>query len=219
MKRRDFSKNLLLGTLTVGGLPQALSSAWAQNAPSEGVHYRRIEPAQPTIAAGKVEVLEFFSYACPHCFEFEHLLAPWAARLPADVVFRRVPVSFLPNAENFQRAYYALESLGWLDKVHPRIFSAVHVDKKRLSKPEELAEVVSKAGADGGKFLESFNSFAVVSKAQQGKRTIEGYRIEGVPALAVGGRFSTSPSQANGSAQALAVAEYLIQKVQGKARG
>src|SRR5437868_5069067 len=98
MKRRDFSA-LCTGTLAATTLGLAADVALAQGTPREGAQYRKLEPRQPTdVPAGKIEVLEFFRYSCPHCFSFEPVLAAWVARLPKDVVFKRVPVSFQDEA-------------------------------------------------------------------------------------------------------------------------
>src|SRR4051794_17457383 len=129
MNRRDFSSALI-----VSGAAATLPFAQAAfAAPAEGRDFTRLEPPQAAgVPAGKVEVLEFFSYACPHCSAFEPTIGPWARALPPDVVFQRVPVTFLFNAENFQRTYYALETMGLVDAMQSKIFSAVHVDKQRL---------------------------------------------------------------------------------------
>lgn len=218
MKRRTFTQQLLggAGFASILSMP---SFAQAQRLPAEGVEYMRLEPAQPVSAAGKIEVLEFFSYACPHCYEFEPLIQAWAAKLPADVVFRRVPVPFLMNAENFQRTYYALEAMGAVESIQAKIFAAVHVERQRLGKPEEIAAVVTKGGGDGAKFLQMFNSFSVTSKAGQGPRLAQAYRVEGVPMLVVQGRWVTSPSQAKGNVQALSVVDFLVQKSRAANKG
>ena len=110
----------MIGAGTGAAFLTLAGTASAQGGFVEGQQFVRIEPAVPTSTQGKIEVLEFFSYACPHCNAFEPLIAPWAKKLPADVVFRRVPVPFLMNAENFQRTYYALEALGLVDAMQRR---------------------------------------------------------------------------------------------------
>ena len=124
MNRRHLNRILIAGgiapALLLAGSPASAQSP----APVEGRDYKRLEPPQPAPAAGKIEVLEFFSYACPHCSAFEPTLQAWAQRLPADVVLRRVPVPFLFNAENFQRAYYTLETLDLVDAMQSKIFTA-----------------------------------------------------------------------------------------------
>jgi thiol:disulfide interchange protein DsbA len=215
MNRRDFSSALLVSG--AGASLLLASGATLAQAPVEGRDYSLIQPPQPPANATKIEVLEFFTYACPHCSTFEPMIGPWARSLPADVAFRRVPVSFLFNAENFQRTYYALESLGLVEQMQSKVFAAVHVERQRLDKPEDIAALVTKNGGDGAKFLSAFKSFSVATAVTKAKKLQADYKIESVPALTIHGRYLTSPSQANGGPQSLAVADALIDKVRRKA--
>jgi thiol:disulfide interchange protein DsbA len=215
MNRRDFSSALL----AAGAGPSLLlatGTARAQ-APVEGRDYLLIQPPQTPANPAKIEVLEFFTYACPHCDAFEPMVGPWSRTLPGDVQFRRVPVSFLFNAENFQRTYYALESLGLVEQMQSKVFAAVHVERQRLDKPEDIAALVAKNGGDATKFLAAFKSFSVATSVSKAKKLQADYKIESVPMLAINGRYLTSPSQANGAPQSLAVADALIDKVRRKA--
>ena len=213
MNRRDFSAQALLVGLGATGLSMADGAAAQNAAPAEGTQFTRIEPPVPPQIAGKLEVLEFFSYACPHCAAFEPALEAWSKKLPADVMFQRVPVPFLANAENFQRTYYALQTLGQIESVQRKVFTAVHVERTRLDKPAEIAALMAKNGIDAAKFLDVFNSFSVANSVSKAKKLSAAYRIDSVPALAVQGRFLTSPGVAGGSEGALAVADYLLQRV------
>jgi len=215
MNRRDFSSTLLVSG--AGASLLLASGATLAQAPVEGRDYSLIQPPQPPANATKIEVLEFFSYACPHCSTFEPMVGPWSRSLPADVAFRRVPVSFLFNAENFQRTYFALESLGLVEQMQSKVFAAVHVERQRLDKPEDIAAFVTKNGGDGAKFLAAFKSFSVATAMSKAKKVQADYKIESVPALTIHGRYLTSPSQANGGPQSLAVADALIDKVRRKA--
>jgi thiol:disulfide interchange protein DsbA len=210
MKRRDFSLQLAaagLGTVWAG-------VAGAQGAPVEGTHYTKLSQPQPvSVPAGKIEVLEFFSYGCPHCYALEPTLEAWVKRLPPDVVFRRVPVAFLANYENFQRIYFALEAMGQVDAMQMKIFNAVHQQRLRLDKEADIAAFMSANGVDGAKFAELFKSFTVQTKARQAQQLTQAYKIDGVPALAVQGRYLTSGSQAGSNERALAVTDALVQSV------
>lgn len=184
--------------------------AWAQLQPVEGKEFSVLKNRQAPMSPGKLEVLEFFSYACPHCYSLDPYVEAWLKRLPADVTFRRVPVPFLAAPELLQRTYYALESTGQLGVGHTAVFAAIHVHKLRLSKAEDVADVVAKAGGDRAKFLSAFNSFGVSSWVNRAKAASQAYELEGVPLLAIGGRFLTSPAQAGGQQQTLTVADALI---------
>lgn len=211
MNRREFSNRLIAagaGTLALS----LTASAWSQGAPTEGTQFTKLDPPVPTQAQGKIEVLEFFSYACPHCSAFEPTLDAWAKKLPADVVFRRVPVPFLMNAETFQRTYFALESLGLVDTMQRKIFAAIHIDRVRLDSANDVAALVAKNGGDSAKFLDAMKSFGVANGVTRAKKMTADYKIDSVPAIAVQGRFITSPSQAGSAEKALQVADFLIQR-------
>jgi thiol:disulfide interchange protein DsbA len=213
MNRRDFSSALLASGAGASFLLAGAGVRAQAPVPGEGREYSRIDPPQQPSNAGKIEVLEFFSYACPHCSAFEPIVGPWARTLPADVGFRRVPVNFLFNAENFARTYYALETTGLVDTMQAKVFAAVHVERQRLDKPEDIAALVAKNGGDATKFLAAFKSFSVATSVARAKKIQVDYKIESVPTLAIQGRFLTSPSQAGGGPQTLAVADALIDRV------
>ena len=205
----------------LAGIPLVSSlSALAQTAPTpvEGKDFTRLASPQPVSVPGKIEVMEFFSYACPHCNAFEPVLASWVSRLPPHVAFKRIPVSFLPNVENFQRTYYALESLGLVEAVQAKIFFAVHTERQRLAKLEDVAAVVSRSGGDGERFLAACRSFSVAVACNRATKMTADFGVAsypGVPSLAIQGRYLTSPDQAGSGPKALAVCDYLIQKARG----
>jgi thiol:disulfide interchange protein DsbA len=207
MKRREFSAGMaMVGLLGLGG-------ARAQGAPVEGQQYARLNPPVPPEASGKIDVVEFFSYACPHCNALEPTLEAWAKGLPADVHFHRIPVPFLANHQNFQRLYFSLEAMNAVDAMQQKVFNAVHVDHQRLDKPEEMAALLSKSGLDGNKFLAMFNSFGIAAKVRQADQLSAAWKLDGVPTLGVQGRYATSPGQAQGGEQALKVVDWLVQLV------
>lgn len=210
MKRRDFSLQM-----TAAGLGVAWTgSAVAQGTPVEGKHYTRVAPPVAVSApAGKIEVVEFFSYGCPHCFALEPTLEAWAKRLPPDVVLKRVPVGFNALYENYQKIYFALEAMDKLDAMHRKVFDAIHQQRMRLDKDADIAAFMTANGVDGAKFIEHFKSFSVQSKARQAQQLSQGYKIEGVPTMGVQGRYTTSGSLAGSNERALAVTDFLIQSV------
>lgn len=214
MNRREFSAQAL-----AAGVAAATASlaqvAGAQGAvPVEGTHYVKLNQPLP-VPPGKIEVIEFFWYGCPHCNEFEPTLDAWSKKLPADVAFRRVPVAF--RAEPFvahQKIFFALDEMGLIPTMHRRVFYGIHVQHQRLDKAPDIAAFLQQQGVDSAKFLEHFNSFSVQTKARQAVKLAADYKIDGVPAIGVQGRYFTSGALAGSSDGALAVADYLI----GKAR-
>jgi thiol:disulfide interchange protein DsbA len=213
VNRRDFSTRLVGTGLGAAAASLFATGAHAQaGAPAEGKHFTRVEPPVPPVVPGKLEVLEFFSYACPHCNSFEPTIAAWSKSLPADVAFHRVPVPFLANFENLMRTYYSLETLGQVDAMQRKVFAAIHVERNYLDKPADIAALMAKNGLDAAKFTAVFNSFSVATSVARAKKLMAAYKLDGVPTLAVQGRYLTSPGQAGGLEQATAVADYLLQR-------
>ncbi len=209
MNRRHFSARLATGGLAI----TALGAAWpvrAQGKPVEGTHYVKL--AQPVpVPPGKIEVVEFFWYGCPHCSAFEPLLETWTAKLPPDVAFRRVPVAFRDEPfTSHQKIFYALETMGLLASMHRKVFYAIHGERQRLDKPADIQAYMVKNGVDGAKFMENFNSFSTQTKVRQATKLAADYKIDGVPALGVHGRYFTSGTLAGSPQASLAVTEYLI---------
>ena len=209
MKRREFSAAL---ACTAALAPAA---SRAQGNPVEGRNYVRLtQPVPVSAAPDKIEVIDFFWYGCPHCAAFEPELDAWVRRLPAHVAFSRVPVAF--RAEPFtthQRIFYALDTLDLLDAMHRKVFYAVHVERLALDKPAEIAAYMTKHGVDATKFLEAFNSFTTQSRIKRANGLVDGYKIDGVPAIGVHGRYYTSGAMAGGNDRALVVADFLVQKL------
>jgi len=192
-----------------------MPAAWAQfQKPVAGTDYAVLETAAPVeAAAGKIEVVEFFWYNCPHCNAFEPILSDWAKKLPKDVAFRRVPVAFNAGFAPQQRLYYSLEAMGLLEKVHPKVFAAIHVEKLNLVKGEAITEWIGKNGVDTEKFLAQYNSFGVVTKAQRATQLQNAFKVEGVPALGVAGRFYTDGTMARSMERALLVVQSLLDDI------
>lgn len=211
MNRRDFSIQTLGGLGLALGLPSVVS---AQGGPIEGTHYVKLSQRAPTSApAGKIEVVEFFWYGCPHCNHFEPYLAAWMSKLPADVAFRRVPVAFRENPFGIhQRMYFAVEAMGLVSTLHPKLFRAMHVDQLKLDKPELIQDFVAKQGVDAAKFMALMDSFGVKTKANQARALADAYKIDGVPALGIAGQFFTNVGLNGNEKNALATVDFLINR-------
>ena len=214
MKRRDFS--LALGV--AAGASWVQTPAFAQaKPPVAGDDYLLLDkPATVEAPAGKIEVIEFFWYSCPHCNAFEPSLAAWIKRAPKDVAVRRVPVAFRDDFVPQQRLYYALEAMGLVDKLHGKVFAAIHAEKQSLNTAETISAWVAKQGVDKSKFMEQFNSFAVANKATKGTQLQNAYKVEGVPAIGVAGRFYTDGTYAKTMDRALVIAEFLAADIRKK---
>ena len=205
MNRREFAAGTTGLLLAGASLP-----LWAQGGPVEGKDYQRV--ATPVaVPPGKVEVVEFFGYWCPHCNAFEPALDAWAKKLPAaQVSFRRVPVAFNAAQEPTQKLYFALETLDLVEALHRKVFNTLHVARQRLDKDTDISAFLQANGADVAKVMDTMKSFSVATKVRQARQLAEGYKIEGVPTLGIQGRYMTSPSIAGSPERALAVADQLI---------
>ena len=212
--RRNFGHQALAGLITL----QAPAMALAQfKKPIAGTDYQVLDARAPVEApAGKIEVVEFFWYNCPHCNAFEPTLADWVKKLPKDVAFRRTPVAFNDTFVPQQKLFYTLEAMGLLDKLHAKVFAAIHVEKLNLSKGEAIVEWVGKNGVDQAKFLKEYNSFGVVTKTQKGSQLQSAYKVEGVPAMGVAGQFYTDGTMARSMERALLVVQSLVEDLRGR---
>ncbi|MFY9513667.1 MAG: thiol:disulfide interchange protein DsbA/DsbL [Rubrivivax sp.] len=181
------------------------------NSPVEGQHYVDVSPRQPTKDPKRIEVVEFFAYGCEHCYAFEPTLDAWQRRLPTDVLFRRVPVSFRAGPMvRHQQLYYAIETLGLVDRLHSKVFSAMHLEKKRLVSPEDITAFVARHGVDPAQFLQVIDSPGVAKKVKEADALAEGYKFRGTPSLGIDGLWLTNGELAGSNEQALAVTEHLI---------
>ncbi len=210
MNRREFSQAtaFVLGVAALG-LPASL---WAQGKkPEDGVEYmtlnKRVNVDAPP---GKIEVIEFFWYSCPHCNAFEPKLVAWIKRQSPDVVIKRVPVAFRDDFVPQQRLFYALEAMGKLDELHAKVFTAIHTERVNLQREEPIAEWAEKQGLDKAKFKEVYNSFAVSSKARRAAQLQDQFKVTGVPAIGIAGRYYTDGELARNMDRALQVTDYLI---------
>jgi len=161
-------------------------------------------------AAGRIEIIEFFWYACPHCNAFEPRLEQWIAKLPKDVSLRRVPVAFREDFVPQQRLFYTLEAMGKLDALHKKVFYAIHVEKRALNTPAAISDWVASQGLDRAKFDQLYASFAVQTKATRATKLQNDYKVGGVPSLGIAGRFYTDGSMAQSMERALQITDWLI---------
>ncbi|NDF05605.1 MAG: thiol:disulfide interchange protein DsbA/DsbL, partial [Betaproteobacteria bacterium] len=188
--------------------------AVAQTGFKEGTDYFKLNQAVPTeTAKGRIEVLEFFWYNCPHCNAFEPTLSAWGKKLPKDVELKRVPVRFRAEFEPQQRAYYVLEALGKVEELQGKMFAAIHTERQTLTTLEPLLVWAEKNGIPKKQFTDLYNSFTVIGKARRAAQLQEQFKVEGVPALGVAGRFYVDGSLAGSMERALQVVDFLLGEV------
>lgn len=211
MKRREFSLSAASAVAASALTLPVANTALAQARQfKEGKDFKRLDkPVTPDAPAGKVDVIEFFWYSCPHCNTFEPSLEAWVKAAPKDLSIRRVPVAFNASFVPQQKLYYALEGMGKLDEMHAKVFRAIHVEKQKLAKDDEIFAWVAKQGADAAKFKEVYNSFTVSNQIRRASQLQDAYGVEGVPSMGVAGKYYTDGTMAGNMQNVLQVVEHL----------
>ena len=183
---------------------------------------REFKPISPPLATpkDKIEVVEFFSYGCNHCSDFHPIISKWAANLPKDVSFRRIPVSF-GRAEwaRLSKIYYSLEATGDLAKLDTAVFLAIHEQRVPFKTDEAVFSWVASKGADAKKFTEAFNGFSMASKVQRADQDATAAKISGVPSLAVDGKYLVNNEAASSYDDLLRITDAIIAKARQERKG
>lgn len=183
----------------------------------EGTHYDRINE-QATQTGDKIEVLEFFWYGCPHCYTFEPVVQAWLKTKPGNVEFIRVPAVFRPEWKVHARAYYALQAMGLIEKLHEDIFYEIQKNRKRLDTESTMIDFIASKGVNREEFTDVFKSFSIDGKLRKAIKLIQDYRIEGVPAMAVNGKYMITGKKAGSYENMTRIADHLISKEAAAAR-
>ncbi|MBB3256158.1 thiol:disulfide interchange protein DsbA [Paraburkholderia bannensis] len=212
----------ILGTLVLSLSMLAGAAHASPAAPVAGKEYTVLKQAQPlTVPAGKIEVVEFFWYGCPHCNALDPFLESWIARQGPDIVFKRVPVAFRDDFIPHSKMYYALDALGLAQKLTPVVFHEIHVNKNYLLTPEDQAKFLATQGVDTKKYMDAYNSFSTQSALQRDKGLLDAYKIDGVPTIAIQGKYETGPalmqvSEDKADPATLQVMDYIISQIRAK---
>jgi thiol:disulfide interchange protein DsbA len=220
MKRREFSLATLGTAAAVGAI--GFSGPSLAQGPAKfvaGKDYIKLGRAVPTeTETGKIEVIEFFWYSCGHCNAFEPAFAQWVKNVPKDVVVRRMPVAFRDDFAPQQRLYFALEAMGLLEKLHSKVFQAIHGERLPLNTDSSILTWIEKQGVDKTKFADTAKSFGVASKLKRAVQLQNDFKIEGVPSLGVAGKYYIDGTSAGSMDRALQVTDSLLAQVrQGRA--
>ncbi len=207
--------SLTIALLTLIGSCLAVVTAQAQSF-QEGTHYETIDRPAAENRDGVVEVVEVFSYMCPHCGNFQPYVEPWHEKLPEGVSFSRVPVSFNPSWEIFARAYYTAEVLDLLDQSHNALFEALHQQRRNIRTIDDLADFHADYGIAAERFLSTSKSFPVESKIRMGNASIGKWQVRSTPTLVINGKYRVSPRRGGTFDEMLQVADWLIARELGE---
>lgn len=214
-----FPRRRVLQALAAVPVLAALPCVHAQGGAPSPDQYREVKPIQPTENPARIEVVDFFWYGCPACNAFLAPLTAWKKKLPADVNYRYLPVSFDPRNEPHTRLFFTLEALNKVDELHARVFEEMHKNKKPLRNAEEIADFAAARGIDKKLWLDTFNSFSVQTKVKRAQQVWMGYKIDGTPSIGIDGRYATAPSVAGSGEAALAVTDFLIDQLRRQRSG
>ena len=211
MKRREFSLSAASAVAASALTLPVANPAMAQARQfKEGKDFKRLDkPVTPDAPAGKVDVIEFFWYSCHHCNAFDPTLDAWVKAAPKDLSIRRVPVAFNASFVPQQKLYYTLEGMGKLEALHAKVFRAIHVEKAKLAKDDEILAWVTQQGVDAAKFKEVYGSFSVANQVRRASQLQDSYGVEGVPSMGVAGKYYTDGTMAGSMQTVLQVVEYL----------
>jgi thiol:disulfide interchange protein DsbA len=172
------------------------------------------DPVDPPVATsvpeGKVEILEFFWYGCPHCYHMEADLQKWLEKKPENVEFARIPAPLNSRWTPHAQYFYAAEILGLLDKLHTPLFAAIHDKRRKIFDKESLIDFAVEQGVDREKFTEAWNSFGVYVKVQNAKKLGQRYQLDGVPAMGINGKYMTSGSRAGSYSKMFEIVDQLV---------
>lgn len=199
---------LMLICATVLAFASGLSNA-AQPGIRAGNDYEEIPP-QPVATGQKIEVVEFFWYGCPHCYQLQQPLEAWLKRKPEDVELRRIPAVFRPSWLAHARVFYALESIGELGRLHQAVYRALHVEKEDLGSVESSTDWAVKHGIDRARWASAYNSPETSKKVEQARSATRDYAIKGTPSLVVDGRYLTSSSMADSYQGVIVIMDELV---------
>lgn len=207
---KSLKSALLIGLFSLLGFAWAGAGMSAEPEFQEGVHFKPLPSVVPTAEPEKVEVVELFWYGCPHCYTMEPLVDAWLEKKPETVDFVRIPAVFGPNWEPHARAFYAAEVLGVLDQIHKPLMDAIHKDKRTLGNEQQLADFFAEQGIDKDAFLKAYQSFDVETRLKRSQQLVRSYRITGVPAIVINGKYWTNGSMAGTYEKLFEIVDFLV---------
>ncbi|MEK7361632.1 MAG: thiol:disulfide interchange protein DsbA/DsbL [Pseudomonadota bacterium] len=206
-----FRKTFAVLAAVLLALAAAGVHAQAPGMPQLNRDYLRLDPPRPVASGDRIEVIEFFYYGCPVCYELEPTLARWAFNGPGSVALRRVPALATDNWDNFAKLFYALEATGHLARLHWPVYDNFHFDGIKLNEEPAMVSWVAKNGVDKEKFMSAYNSPEIQAKLAKAREMTRNYEIKGVPSIVIDGKFVTSARMAGGTRELMQLVDRLVE--------
>jgi thiol:disulfide interchange protein DsbA len=200
-----------LARLAAGALLM-LAVAWAQAQPVSGRDYVELSPPRPVSTGERIEVIEFFYYGCPVCYEAQPHIAKWVMRAGPGMALLRVPAVFTESSESFAHTFYTLSAMNQIARLHWPVYDNHHFDGKQLNEEKNVTEWVASNGVDKAKFTELWHSDQIKAQVESAKQALDLYQIKGVPSFVVDGKYVTSAKMAGGTREMVRVVEYLVER-------
>ena len=190
-------------------LAAACSLAQAQTA---GRDYQELNPPRPVSSGERIEVIEFFYYGCPVCYEAQPHIAKWLMKAGPGIVMLRVPAAFTESSQSFARTFYTLGAMNQIARLHWPLYDNHHFDGRQLNEEKNVVAWVAANGVDGRRFSELWHSAEIQNRVDAAKKSLETYDVKGVPSFVVDGRYITSARMAGGVPQMMRVVDYLVDR-------
>jgi thiol:disulfide interchange protein DsbA len=185
--------------------------AEAQSVPTLGRDYVRLDPPRAVASGDRIEVIEFFYYGCPVCYELEPKLSRWSSNLAAPIMLRRVPAMSSDNWDNFAKLFYTLEAMGQLARLHWPVYDNFHFDGVKLNEEAPMVNWVSRNGLDKERFVRIYRSPKIQDKLAAAREMTQNYEIKGVPSIVIDGKYATSARMTGGTREMMQVVDQLVE--------
>jgi len=196
----------------LAGLLLAALAGAAQAQPVAGRDYQELDPPRPVSSGGRIEVIEFFYYGCPVCYEAQPHIAKWLMKAGPGIVMLRVPAAFTESSQSFARTFYTLGAMNQIARLHWPLYDNHHFDGRQLNEEKNVVAWVAANGVDGRRFSELWHSAEIQNRVDAAKKSLETYDVKGVPSFVVDGRYITSARMAGGVPQMMRVVDYLVDR-------
>ena len=196
----------LLSSVLIGF---AAAAAHAQT-PVAGREYQELSPPRPVSSGGRIEVIEFFYYGCPVCYESQPHIAKWLMKVGPGISHIRVPAVFTENSESFARTFFTLGAMNQIARLHWPLYDNHHFDGKELNVEKNVVAWVAGNGVDANKFTELWHSSEITAQVEAAKKSLATYEIKGVPSFVIDGKYLTSARMAGGTREMMRVVDYLV---------